>query len=424
MFQTLLSSLNINVPTLVGTDVQFAEFQAARIRAMIEGNGMFTDTNVDAINTIYTCKKILCDTVSKLPLNITSANKKFKDHKLWNLIHNQPNSYQTTNVWVSTMLNHCLGWGNAWSRIKKPSGDAVSIDIIHPSKLTGYRLNEAGVLIFKFGDEEIRSTDLIHLMMYSDNGLVGQSPTTALMRQLSINYQANSTIDNYYRNGLHSNKAIKSVVGVTGKEYNESLIDWQKQNSGTIKAGEMVSIPFGTEIQELKLAFADAELLPTLKYNTTAIGALYGIPLFMLGVEEMRYKSIEDAIIAFQTQTIAPLANMFKKELSAKLLSPEDLANEVAIEFSLQAMMAADGIARSTYLKTMVDAAIISPDQAAAIEGFDAYDGGQYHYKQSQYQPLELTAKNGEWKPVTTANPNANPNDGSGNNSGNTSNNN
>jgi HK97 family phage portal protein len=403
MFNSILNSFKLNIA--VGTDKDFNDYQQSKIRAYFDGNGVYSDSQSDRINTIFTCKKILCDTLSKLPLNVTKNGKKITDHRLYNLIHFAPNGYQTTNIFVSTLTNHLCGPGNAWATINKQGLNVNSIDILQPDQFSEYKLNEEGKLVYTFTinkkKTKINYDDCIHLMQFSDDGILGKcAENSALAKQLSIIYQANQVIDSYYRNGLHTNKVIKSMSNVDSKAYNTAQMDWQKANSGSIKAGEMINLPFGSEIQELKLEFADAQLIPTIEFNSKQIAAAFGIPLWMLGLEQ-NSKSIEESLLAFQVQTIQPLAKIFKEELSRKLLTEDERKQGVAIEFNLQAMLAADSITRANYLKTLKDAAIISANEAASIEGYDEYEGGQYHYQQSQYQPLELITKNGEFKPMT-----------------------
>jgi HK97 family phage portal protein len=399
MFNTLTNAFNINIKLGDDTNKTFNQ----PINAQLEGYGVYDKSMIDSINTVFTCKKILIETISKLPLNITSKNKKYKEHYLFNIIHNKPNTYQTTNVFISTLLNHFCSFGNAFAKINKVEGRVNNLQIIHPSKFKGYELNEFGVLTYKFVDFNIISDDILHFKYFvSDDGILGLSPLDALNKLLAGNYQAIEIINNYYKNGLHSNLFIKAMTNVQSKDYNIAQQDWAKSQSGVFKAGEIKNLPFGSELQEIGIQFTDAQLLPTIKYNTSQIGAVYGIPLFMLGIEEMKYKSIEESLIAFQTQTIAPLAKIFKEEFSSKLLFDKERINEdINIEFNLNAMLAADSITRANYLKTLKDATIISPNEAAKIEGFDEFEGGQYHYQQSQYQPLELITKDGEFKPIT-----------------------
>jgi HK97 family phage portal protein len=403
MFNSLMSAFNINIVT--APTALYADMQVAKIQSIIEGNGSFND-NANALNTIFTCKKILTETLSKMPLQVLKNGKKFKDHKLYNLIRYSPNSYQTSNVWISTAIGHLCDTGNFFCKINKVNGKVVNLQIKHPKTFKGYKLNTAGVLIYSFIDEDINGQDLIHFKIYSDDGIIGTSPLAALNKLMSINFQAGQTIDSYYKNGLHSNKALKSMSNVDGKDYNRAQQEWAKSHTGSLRAGEIMNLPYGSEIQELKLEFTDAHLLPSLKFTAEQIGAAYGIPNYMLGLVE-NSKNIEESLLSFEKQTIQPIATIISEELEAKLLTDKEKINDdVTIELDLKVMMATDSNTRATYLKTLKDAAIISANEAAVIEGFDTYEGGQYHYQQSQYQPLELITKDGEFKPVTTGNSN------------------
>jgi HK97 family phage portal protein len=321
---------------------------------------------------------------------------------LFHLVHNQPNSFQTTNTFVTTLTNHAVGWGNGFAEIQKNNGKVKALHIIHPALFTAFELNEAGKLFFHFGNRKIDNDNLIHIMFgYTDNGIVAVNPITALSLLLSINYQGLTTVNNYYKHGLHSNKVMKSILGVDNKEYNKGQQEWSKDHQGSFNAGEIPNLPFGTEIQELKLEFADAQILPTILQNSKAIAGLFGVPEFLLGLGEMKYRNLEELMLAFEKITIQPIANSFRDEFTNKLLTEAEHKEEIAIEYDLNAMHTADITTRSTYLKTLKDSAIITPNMAASAEGFDEFIGGEYHYSQSQNQPLELIAKDGEFKPIT-----------------------
>jgi HK97 family phage portal protein len=398
MFNTITNAFNLNIT--LGNELELS--QAATIRAIMEG-GQYSSQMID--NVTFTCKKILCETLSKLPLNVTKDNKKFSEHKLFNLIHNNPNSYTTTNNFINKIVSDLVDYGNCFYKINKQNGVVQNLQYLKVSDFVKVELNENGILIYHFKNNlKIDSDNILHFKYFilNEDGLLAVSPKEVLYKQLSIYFQANNIINNYYKNGLHSNKVMKSQNNVDQRGFSQGQNEFLKQKTGSVEAGKIIPLPFGTEIQELKMDFTDAHLLPTLEYIIKQVAAMFGIPLFMVGVGEMKYKNIEESLIAFQTQTIAPLAKIFKEEMSSKLLfnEKERIKENIAIEFNLQAMLAANSITRATYLKLLKDASIISPNDAAKIEGFEEFEGGQYNYSQAQNQPLQLITKDG-WNPIT-----------------------
>jgi HK97 family phage portal protein len=397
MFNTLFNAFNVKFK--IGDETSSPSFSS------LLANADFIKNNSDEISTIFTCKKIIIDTISKLPLNLNLNGKKAESHYLFDLIHYNPNNYQTINTFLSTITNHILEFGNAFASITKQAGKPVSLNIIHPLKFKKYTLNENGFLVYEFENNlKIKADELLHFKIYSDDGILGIPIIDALIPQLAANFQANNIINSHYKNGLHSNLFLKSMQNVNNNEYNKAQQEWIKSNTGVFKAGQVTNLPFGTEVQAVNLQFSDAHLLPTIKYNTSQIGAAFGVPLFMLGIEEMKYKSIEEALIAFQSTTIQPLAKMIKEEFSSKLLFLKERKKGYEIELNLKAMLQADSVTRANYLKTMLGSSVISPNEAAKIEGYDTFQGGEYHYTQAQQQPLEIITQNGEYKPVTSGN--------------------
>jgi HK97 family phage portal protein len=191
------------------------------------------------------------------------------------------------------------------------------------------------------------------------------------------------------------------MPGVDLKIFNQGQVDWNVMNTGTENAGNIPSLPYGCDIGELKLEFADAQLIESIKFNSGQIASLYGVPLWMLGLEEMKYKSLEESLLAFQKTTIEPLAKIFKEAFSNALLTEEERKQGISIEYDLRAMLASDNITRANYLKIMTSAGIMSLNAAASVEGYDEFENGDLHFMQSQNIPIEKSMVDGKWSPAT-----------------------
>lgn len=396
MYRTLASAFNVN------TEVAPINNTVRARGIQISNFAQFDLSQSNKLAILYSCKKIISETIGKLPVYTTKDGKKYTEHYV-NSVLQRPNGYQTCNIFLSKVINDLQDNGNSYYRIYKENGFAKSLIPLYAPEVS-YDILENGELIYIYKNVRYNSCDILHFRdsVLDINGVCGVSPVKILSKLININYQSLNVIDNYYRNGLHTNKYLQSQGGVDVKGFNQGLHQFKEEYKGSANAGELLNLPFGTEIKELKLEFADAALLDSMKETGKQIAAAFGVPTFLLNLDEMKYKSIEEALTSFKSVTIEPIIKMIKTELRSKLLSSKDIKNNISIDFNLNAMLASDSITRANYLKTLKDSAIITPNQAAFIEGFDTYEAGSYHYSQSQNQPLELICKNGEFKPVTT----------------------
>ena len=80
------------------------------------------ETTAMQMTAVYSCVRILSETVAGLPLNVYKYNdsggkeKAFK-HPLYRLLHDEPNPEMTSFAFRETLMSHLLLWGNAYAQI-------------------------------------------------------------------------------------------------------------------------------------------------------------------------------------------------------------------------------------------------------------------------------------------------------------------
>ena len=84
---------------------------------------------------------------------------------------------------------------------------------------------------------------------------------------------------------------------------------------------------------------------------------------------------IESINIQFLTQCIQPILTIFEEEFNRKLISIEE-QNTVYIDVDENELLRTNKNSTATYIKTLVDAGVLSRNEARNMLGLDAVDGG------------------------------------------------
>ena len=91
------------------------------------------ETTAMQMTAVYSCVRILSETVAGLPLNVYRYNdsggkeKAFK-HPLYRLLHDEPNPEMTSFAFRETLMSHLLLWGNAYAQIiRNARGEVIAI---------------------------------------------------------------------------------------------------------------------------------------------------------------------------------------------------------------------------------------------------------------------------------------------------------
>jgi HK97 family phage portal protein len=374
------------------------------IPALITGTGIpFDLTNAEKVATVYTCIKILSETLSRMPLNVYTDGGEGrtvdKEDYRYPILHYQPNNWTSQQTFISALEFWRNLKGNSFARIYRDnSGKVETLVLVPPSKIKDYKITNNELyytVINDLGEEEVtNSSEILHFKGLTRDGIWGINPLEALRLNLSASYQGIQAIDSFYRNNAMSPKAIKSTVsGSNQKAMLEALEEFNRKYVGALKAGTMVTLPPNSEIVDMALNFADAEFIATMKFNTQVIAALYGVPPASVGIlEATKFNNVEQMMLDFKVQTLAAIGRMYRQEFESKLLTTQERLSGVSIEFNFNALLETDSTTRINNERTLQGMGVITPNDVCKLEGFPTYPEGDEHYMPGNYLPVSKIA--------------------------------
>jgi len=396
---------NSNVKMVTGDDDYFDY-------AMQSAHGhKYSDTNATNISTVFTCIKILSDTLSRLPLNVYTENTQTgrtvdKEDYRYPILHYNPNDYTTSQTFFAALEYYRNLHGNAFARIHRnnATGKVTYLELLPSGRIVGYQ-KVNGALYYAMTtkrddgtkvNEMIAADDVLHFKMVTKDGIWGVSPIEALRLNLSTSWKGLQTIDKYYEHNAVSPKALKSSIpdAAYRAKQQEAVKDFKKNYAGPRNAGEMIILPEYTEIQELSISMADAEFINTIKFNSNQIAAAYGVPPHLVGnYEASKFNNVEQLQLNFKANTMNAIARMYRQELEFKLLSMTEREAGKTIEFNFMAFVETDAKTRFEGYKTMFSLGVMPPNTIAKLEGLPSYEGGDLHFIPANYMSVETYSK-------------------------------
>lgn len=367
--------------------------------------GVTTDTvqsreTEEIVSSVYSCCKILSDNVGRMPILVKKEDETGiagdKEHPLWSVLHNTPNSYQNPSKFWSTLEYHRNYFGNGLAQIYRfGNGEVSHFEIIHPSTVIDAKKVE-GKLFYNIqrGNKLhiISSDEILHFSAISEDGVFGQSPVAALEKEISVLQKAEDTLESFYSNKATATMALKSVVG-DSKAYSvlkKAQEDFVADYGGAANAGKPITLPPNTELISIAANHADAQMVETMNLKKQDVAGVFTIPMYMLG-ETNTGDNAEQSSLMFRNYTISPIAKIYRSELEFKLLTEADREAGVTIEFDLDALVEADLSTRTKAIAEQVKSGLMTPNEGAIKMGNSVIDGeyGNMHYMQAQYIPLE-----------------------------------
>ncbi len=364
----------------------------------------FDIDNALQISTVYTCVKILAETLARLPLNIYNETEKGKivnkQDNLYPLLHYSPNNIISSYQFFLMLETFRNLKGNSYAKIvrNKRTGIPISLEIIYPSNVKSVNFVN-NQLYYKvnilqsdgnYVEEVLNSKDILHFKGISD-GIFGYNPIEALYYNLSTTFQGISTIDSFYANNITAPRAIESTVsGANQKAINEAVDKLELAQGGSIGSGKLIKLPPNCKIVDLALNFADAQIIETLKFNKADIACLFGVPPHLVGLfEASKFNSVELMQLDFKANTLSSITNMYRRELEFKLLTTEERNSGKSIEWNLNALIETDLNSKMNAFKTYIQNGVYTPNEVRILEGLPTFEGGDDHFIMSNMMSLE-----------------------------------
>lgn len=269
--------------------------------------------------------------------------------------------------------------GNAFAYIERDkAGKPINIiylpygqcSIVY-NKVTGILLYQAPVI----SSSLIEPVNIIHLRLHSVDGVEGKPITVFANNAIKLGSSADKAAQDFFNSGLTLKGILSTDTPRLTKEQRQSIREaWNESQVGN--GNGIAVLENGMKFNAISTNSKDAELLETRLFNVQEIARFFNISPVLLGdLSKSSYNSIEQAMIQFTVNCLAPYVINLEQELNKKLILPSD-QEKFYIDICEEDIIKTDKSAQVTYLSTLVDKGIISRNEARKQLGFGPVEGG------------------------------------------------
>lgn len=226
----------------------------------------------------------------------------------------------------------------------------------------------------------IEPINIIHVLMHSKDGIEGRSILDFASNTINLNANAEKAASTYFGSGMTVQGILSTESPRLTKDQRESIrTAWQESQVGN---GQGIAVlESGMKYQPISSNSKDAQLLETRLFNITEVSRWLNISPVLLGdYSKTAYNTIEQCQLQFVVNTLAPYVLMLEQELNRKIILPRD-KNKYYIDILEESIIAQDKKAQAEYLGTLIDKAIITPNEARIKLGYAPVEGGDELYR-------------------------------------------
>lgn len=341
--------------------------------------------------SVYACVRLIASSISRLEWQVLreSPEGKIADsaHPLYNLLNYEASDDVGAIQLREKLLTDCLLTGNAYAYIHRDaSGRPVALEALRPDYVAMYRdgANQPYYQVWtgrysgnnaEKAMRRFRAYDMFHLVGPTTfDGLLGVPPIHLGRDVIALELEITEYVTRFIANNAVPAGTLQ-MPGRLSPEASKRLREaWQAAHGGASRAGRVAVLEDGLKYEPISGTFKDSELIEMRKYCRQQIAAMFQVPAHKVGdTDSGSYNSNEQADSEFVKHTLASWAARLEQEASRKLVMRGE---PWCTRINFSDLLRADMTSRFSAYATAITNGILTVNEARALEGRPAVDGG------------------------------------------------
>lgn len=291
------------------------------------------------LSAVYRCVEVISDAIASQTweyLNFTDTDGWVPDpfDPTCYLLNNEPHPAMSRFSIMKTLVAKVLLEGNGYIIIRRdPYLNPIRLELVSGNVMeyirrdgtVYYEVQYAGYDIYATtskGIETVQGEDMIHVLNFSYNGLIGVSTLRHAADTMGLAYASESSAKGFFTSGANMSGILEVEGKLTPEKAKNIKEAWAKAfNITTGQPGGIAVMESGLKFNPVTVNPKDAQMLETRKFNVVEICRFFGVsPSKVFDSENLTYSNIESFQLGFLTDTISPLDSKIEAEFNRKLL--------------------------------------------------------------------------------------------------------
>lgn len=351
------------------------------------------------ISTVWSCIERRAGVVASLPFfayqqNANGHKELARGNRLFQLLHDSPNSRMTPfEFWRAMMMNHDLR-GNAYARIDRDAkGEALALWPMPADQVEAYVIDSAMVYAYRLGNDVavFPAEDVLHLKNLG-NGTVGLNKLDFMRATTDEAAKAQNSASKIFGSGGKPT-GLLMIDRVLRPEQRASLMQrFSDMASGS--TARLFLLEADMKYQQLSISPEDQQLLETRKFSVEEICRWYDVPPVLAHHSNVTAwgSGIEQIVDGFHKLTVRPMLINIEQAVRKRVMTPGQRAT-MSIEFSLDALLRGNLKDRLDAYAKAVQNGLKSRNECRQLENDPPVPGADDLTAQSNLVPLHLLGK-------------------------------
>lgn len=338
------------------------------------------------ISAVYACVKVIAETIASLPLVLLKElsngdNEKAKQHPLYSVLHDSPNSEMTSFTFREMLMTNLLLWGNAYALIKRDAnGHVVELYPLKSKNMVVERDAVTNAIKYTYTNNKgitktYKPKQVLHIPAFTFDGIVGVSPITYAREAMGLSLATEEFGARFFGNGARPGGVLEHP-GVV-KDPEKLRDSWNKVYQGTQNSHKVAVLEEGMKYHEIGISPEDSQFLQTRAFQINEICRIFRVPPHMIGdLSRSTFSNIEHQSIDFVVHTIRPWVARWEQAITRSLLNDEEKTIYYA-RFNVNGLMRGDFNSRMSGYAIARQNGWMSANEIRALEDMNKIPDGQ-----------------------------------------------
>lgn len=345
-----------------------------------------TDDVALSVSAVFACVRVLSETLASLPLFIyrrtdERSKERARDYYLYPILHDQPNSWQTSFDWRELGMIHLALRGNFFCEIVPGNGAPVDqLRPLHPDKVK-LSQNPSGQLKYEYSPPDggerriIPQERMLHIRGLSLDGVRGVSVLTYARNTIGAASAQETHGASLFANGSIPPFFITFPQALKGEQAVKNFREgWRALHAGPQNAHNPPILENGGELKALGLTNEDSQWIESQQHGVEQIARFFRVPPHLIGhLLRSTYSNIEQQSIEFVTHTVRPWCVRWEQAFQRDLIWEDET---YFAEFLVDGLLRGDTLSRFNAYSIAVQAKIMLPNECRERENLNPIPEG------------------------------------------------
>nr|WP_312623441.1 phage portal protein [Pseudomonas juntendi] len=349
-----------------------------------------TTKNALSISMVWSCVKILSESLSGLPLKLYDDKGGGRElisgsDRMLKLLR-KPNPYMTMLNFLKFVVVNMALRGNAFALIER-NGKGDIIGLV-PLDGRTVQIDTEEDLLYTVTPSEgdpfpVSPEHMLHFKLFSLDGVVGLSPLEYQAETMGLAKAGQQWSARFMRKGGFTGGYVIYDGFLTDQQQAQVLKRFPDvRKADTDDIGKMAILQGGPKIVPAGISQKDAQFIESQQFQEEALAGIYGVPLWLAnraGKTSIMGSNLEQQLIGFITFGLKPYIDTIEDELNSKLFS----STTRFVEFVVEGLLRADSAGRATYLGAALGGSggsgWMTINEARAKENLPLLEGDEYN---------------------------------------------